>query len=245
MMAMALVLVLVLASTGTAAALSAGGPGGGSSWPAFQVARAKATLAKMGEDDKLALTYGWNKPPPGCPLPGQGTPCPHWYVGNVRPNAKLGLPAINLEDGPQGVADGLENITGWPSQLTVAMAWDPSLMELWGAAMGAEQKLKGTNVMLGPDVNLARVPWSGRVFETNGEDPFLSAALVGPQIRGIQSNNISACVKHFIFNNHECNRESFSANVPERVGRELYAPGFFAAVDAGKYNNVVQYLRYM
>ena len=64
-------------------------------------------------------------------------------------------------------------------------------MEEWGAAMGAEQKLKGTNVMLGPDVNLARVPWSGRVFETNGEDPFLSAALVGPEIRGIQSNNIS------------------------------------------------------
>jgi beta-glucosidase len=53
------------------------------------------------------------------------------------------------------------------------------------------------------------------------------------EIKGIQSNNISACVKHYIFNNHECNRETFSANVPERVGRELYAPGFLAAVDAG------------
>ena len=211
--------------------------------------------------------------------------------------AGLGLPPLNLEDGPQGVADELKNVTGWPSQLAVAMAWEPGLMEEWGAAMGAEQKLKGTNVMLGPDVNLARVPWSGRVFETNGEDPFLSAALVGPEIRGIQSNNISACVKcvagivssvhhlpashddiaatqmptlhvqvvstrrshvahhfclrfvalgvgsrraphrsmsrHFIFNNHECNRQTFSANVPERVGRELYAPGFLAAVDAG------------
>jgi hypothetical protein len=114
-----------------------GGPGGGSPWPAAQVARARATLA------------------------GQGAPCPHWYVGNVPANARLGLPPINLEDGPQGVADGLANITGWPSQLTVAMAWDPGLMEQWGAAMGAEQKLKGTNVMLGPDVNLARVPWSG------------------------------------------------------------------------------------
>eukprot|EP01049_Picozoa_sp_SAG25_P009127 SAG25_NODE_878_length_4974_cov_1.376615_6_plen_122_part_00 len=65
------------------------------------------------------------------------------------------------------------------------------------------------------------------------QDPFLSSALVGPQIQGIQSNNISACVKHWIFNNHECNRQSFSANVAERVGRELYTPGFFAAVDAG------------
>ena len=73
----------------------------------------------------------------------------------------------------------------------------------------------------------------GRVFETNGEDPFLSAALVKREIIGIQSNNISACVKHFIYNNHECNRAVYSANVPERVGRELYAPGFLAAVDAG------------
>ena len=154
-------------------------------------------------------------------------------TGNVQALSKLGLPPINLEAGPQGVADQLKNVTGWPSQLTVAMAWSPSLMEEWGAAMGKEQKLKGTNVMLGPDVNLARVPWSGRVFETNGEDPFLSAALVRSEIKGIQSNNISACVKHYIFNNHECNRETYSANVPERVGRELYAPGFLAAVDAG------------
>jgi beta-glucosidase-like glycosyl hydrolase len=80
-----------------------------------------------------------------------------------------GLPSINLEDGPQGVADGLNNVTQWPSQLTVSMTWSPELMYLWGVAMGAEQRAKGTNVMLGPDVNLARVPWSGRVFETMGE----------------------------------------------------------------------------
>jgi beta-glucosidase-like glycosyl hydrolase len=57
--------------------------------------------------------------------------------------------------------------------------------------------------------------------------------LVGPLVKGIQSNNISACIKHYIFNNHECNRESVSANVGERTGREMYAPAFLAAVNAG------------
>ena len=99
-------------------------------------------------------------------------PVKTWYVGNVPGTPRLGLPSINLEDGPQGVADGLTNVTQWPSQLTVSMTWSRDLMHTWGAAMGAEQRLKGTNVMLGPDVNLARVPWSGRVFETMGEDPF-------------------------------------------------------------------------
>jgi beta-glucosidase len=133
----------------------------------------------------------------------------------------------------QGVADGLINVTQWPSQLTVSQAWSLDLMEQWGAAMGLEQRLKGTNVMLGPDVNIARVPWSGRVFETMGEDPFLASALVGPLIKGIQSNNISACVKHFVGNNQECNRQTMSANMDERTAREVYLPAFFAAVDVG------------
>ena len=61
----------------------------------------------------------------------------------------------------------------------------------------------------------------------------VASQLVAPLVKGIQSNNLSACVKHFIFNNHECNRQTYSANVDERTGRELYAPAFLAAVDAG------------
>jgi len=66
-----------------------------------------------------------------------------------------------------------------------------------------------------------------------GEDPHVASQLVAPLVKGIQSNNVSACVKHFVFNNHEVNRQTFSANVDERTGRELYTPAFFAAVDAG------------
>ena len=101
--------------------------------------------------------------PPKGPIPKE-----YYYVGNVPATPRLGLPSINLEDGPQGVADGLRNVTMFPSQLTVACTWSRDLMQAYGAAMGAEQAAKGTNVMLGPDVNLARVPWSGRVFETMG-----------------------------------------------------------------------------
>ena len=84
--------------------------------------------------------------------------------------------------------------------MTVSQAWDPSLMEELGVAMGAEEKAKGANVQLGPAVALVRVPVSGRNFEYMSEDPMLNAALAAPLVVGIQSNNISACVKHFIFN---------------------------------------------
>ena len=84
-------------------------------------------------------------------------------------NATFDIPRINLEDGPQGVADGATLVTAWPSALTVTMTWDMALAELWGSAMGAEQATKGTNVMLGPAVNLARVPWAGRNFEYMGK----------------------------------------------------------------------------
>lgn len=223
MLLVLLPLVAVLgAMFGTASATSAHG----SPWAGGPVVvQAAALVKKMTFEEKLSMIYGRNAK--------TDYPPKTWYVGNVPGTPRLGLPPMNLEDGPQGVADGLTNVTQWPSQLTASMAWNTSLMYTWGVAMGAEQRLKGTNVMLGPDVNLARVPWSGRVFETMGEDPFLASRLVAPLVKGIQSNNISACIKHFIFNNHEVNRQTFSANVDERTGRELYAPAFFAAVDAG------------
>ena len=90
---------------------------------------------------------------------------PGGYVGNVPPitlSDGTVIPPINLEDGPQGVADGVGSVTAWPSALTVVQSWDPSMMYKYGSAMGREQWLKGTNVMLGPGVNLARIPWCGR-----------------------------------------------------------------------------------
>jgi beta-glucosidase len=151
----------------------------------------------------------------------------------VPGNARLSIPPLHLEDGPQGVADGTTKVTAWPSALTVIMSWDENLVETWGAAMGAEQAAKGTNVMLGPAVNLARVPWAGRNFEYMGEDPVLAARMVAREVAGIQSNGITGCIKHWVNNNQEYDRRGVSAVVGQRVAFETYYVPFAAAVDAG------------
>ena len=82
-------------------------------------------------------------------------------------------------------------------------------------------------------VNGARVPWNSRNFEYLGEDPYLASQLAGPLVRGLQSNNISGCLKHFAFNEHEKNRMSVNVNVDRRTAMEIYYPAFEACIDAG------------
>ena len=164
-----------------------------------------------------------------------GSPGP--YVGNVPAIPRLGLPAQNLEDGPQGVADHVTGVTGWPSTLTVTAAWNTSAMLTFGAALGAEQRGKGTNIMLGPGVCLARVPAGGRNMEYMGEDPHLAYHMAGSMVRGVQSEGVVACTKHYIDNAQEGpghnGRLSVSENVGQRAQHELYLPPFAGAVDAG------------
>jgi len=204
----------------------------GSPWGPAPRARAAAAVAKLSLDEQVAIMSALNA--------GYGTPTAiSAYVGYTPGVPSAGIPPLLWEDGPQGVADGQLGVTAWPSAMTVAQAWRPDLFERWGAAMGGEQRGKGSNVMLGPAVALVRVPLSGRVFEYYAEDPVLSSALAGAMVRGIQSQNVSACVKHWIFNSQELHRgdargsPGMSSNVPQRAGRELYAPPYAAAVDAG------------
>ena len=204
----------------------------GSPWPEAPRARARALLAQLTLDEKVSLLSGMNA--------GYGTPAAvSPYVGWTAGVPRLGIPALNWEDGPQGVADGLTGVTMWPSVGTVAQSWDVGLFQRWGAAMGAEQRGKGSSVMLGPAVTVSRVPWSGRVFEYLSECPHLNAALAAPYIAGVQSRNISACAKHWAFNHQELFRgdargsPGMSSNVPQRAARELYGPPYAAAVDAG------------
>lgn len=160
--------------------LAAAGP-----WPPSARARAAALVAQMTLPEKLSLMQG----------SGEGG-----YAGTLPAIPRLGIPEMTLEDSPQGVGDGLQHVTAFPCALTVAASWDPALMEEWGAAMGLEQFRKGTTIMLGPGTNLARVPLNGRLYEYYSEEPTLSSALVAAVVRGVQSNNVSACVKHFIGN---------------------------------------------
>ena len=149
------------------------------------------------------------------------------YTGNVPSNERVGIPSLNMQDGPQGFRDDFDRdsvgkSTAWPSALTVAATFDADLMYDWALAMGKEFRLKGANVALAPGVNLARVPRAGRNFEyLAGEDPFLGYTLVQPYIRGIQDNGVIANVKHFAINNQEAERLRVSANVNKRTMMEI------------------------
>eukprot|EP01111_Echinosteliopsis_oligospora_P008732 TRINITY_DN2471_c0_g1_i2.p1 TRINITY_DN2471_c0_g1~~TRINITY_DN2471_c0_g1_i2.p1 ORF type:complete len:693 (+),score=205.69 TRINITY_DN2471_c0_g1_i2:474-2552(+) len=179
--------------------------------------RALKLVAQMSQQEKLAMVSGSSGP----------------YVGNTPVNTRLNIPALNLEDGPQGVADGMRDTTAYPSALTVVATWNTSMMYLFGENMAQEQKTKGTNILLGPMVNIARIPYGGRNFESFGEDPTLSSKMVVASVQGIQSQNVMATVKHFVDNNQELNRTLTSANVPKRAQWEIYYPAFQAAVEAG------------
>jgi beta-glucosidase-like glycosyl hydrolase len=152
--------------------------------------RAKEMLGQMNLTEKITMLHG------------------HLgiYVGNIKGNERLGIPSINMQDGPQGFRttdrtgpDG--STTAWPSALTVATSWDTQLLYRWASAMALEFKQKGANVQLAPGIGIARVPTAGRNFEyLSGEDPYLGAILVGPVIRGIQDQGVIANAKHWVNN---------------------------------------------
>src|SRR5579883_203554 len=123
--------------------------------------RADQLLAQMTLDEKIAMLHG---------VAGS-------YIGYVPANTRLGIPALNLEDGPAGVADSMRGVTAFPAPVAGAASWDTTLMNHYGQALGSEETGKGTNVVLGPTVNILRVPQWGRSFESFGEDPYLSAQM--------------------------------------------------------------------
>ena len=181
--------------------------------------RARALLAKMTMDEKLAMLHGYSGD----------------YVGNIPGNDRLGIPPINMNDGPQGFRDNASpgTTTAFPSGLTIAASWDVDAVYRWGEGMGKEFYAKGSNVQLGPGLCLARVPRNGRNFEyISGEDPFLGYTLVQPAIKGIQDQNVVANAKHYIMNNQETNRVGVSENVDETTRYTMYYPPFAGAIKA-------------
>jgi beta-glucosidase len=157
------------------------------------------------------------------------------YVGYVNGCERLGIPALKLNDGPQGFRDETNpgTTTSFPSGLSLGASWDRDMCFAWGEAMGKEFYGKGTNVQLGPGMNLARVPLNGRNFEyMSGGDSYLGYTLVQPAIKGIQSQGIIANAKHWVHNNQETDRDDMSANVDERTQYELYYQPFIGAVEA-------------
>jgi beta-glucosidase len=118
------------------------------------------------------------------------------YVGNIPAISSLCIPAMNLEDGPAGVGDGMSNVTQLPAPVDVAATWDTSAEQEYGSVIGAEQAAKGSTVDLGPTINIVRDPRWGRAFESVSEDPYLAGQMGAADIRGVQSAGVMAQVKH-------------------------------------------------
>jgi beta-glucosidase len=157
------------------------------------------------------------------------------YVGNIPAISSLCIPAMNLEDGPAGVGDGMSNVTQLPAPVDVAATWDTSAEQEYGSVIGAEQAAKGSTVDLGPTINIVRDPRWGRAFESVSEDPYLAGQMSAADIRGVQSTGTMAQVKHYVVYNQETNRNTANDNavVSTQAQQEIYLPAFQAAVQQG------------
>ncbi|WP_348262563.1 glycoside hydrolase family 3 C-terminal domain-containing protein [Telmatobacter sp. DSM 110680] len=160
------------------------------------------------------------------------------------PIERLGIPAIKMADGPMGVrswagSSAITNsstntvkvqTTSFPSGVAMAATWDPALVQREGQAIAQEVKALGRDMILGPTVNINRVPLWGRNLEGYGEDPYLSGQLGVAYIRGVQGEGVIPSVKHFAANNEEFERHRLDEKIDERTLHELYLPAFKMAV---------------
>jgi beta-glucosidase len=145
---------------------------------------------------------------------------------------RLGLEPFGVHDGPRGV--GARVLTVMPSGLGLGSTWDPSIVEEVGAVLGNEARASHIMISLGPAFNLNRDVLGGRFFEYFSDDPLLSGKLAAAQIRGLQSEGVGACAKHYAVNGREFNRNNYMSRADERTLRELYLKNFEIAIKEGK-----------
>jgi beta-glucosidase len=151
----------------------------------------------------------------------------------IRGVPRLGIPRMKMADGPIGVRN-FGPATAMAGGIALTATWDPALAERVGREIGRDARAKGVHFLLGPGVNIYRAPMNGRNFEYFGEDPFLASRIAVGYIKGVQSQNVSATVKHFIGNNSEFDRHNSDSIIDERTMREIYLPAFEAAVNEAR-----------
>lgn len=157
---------------------------------------------------------------------------------------RLGIPDLTCDDGPLGIRD--EVLPGWgsahlttdsatffPNGSALAATWNPDLLYRFGHDMGEEARARGKNIMLAPAFNITRTPLNGRTYEYYSEDPFLNSRLAVQAVKGIQSQHVAACVKHYAVNNQEVERGRVNVVIEERALREIYLPAFKASITEG------------
>jgi beta-glucosidase len=189
--------------------------------------RVESALSLLTLEEKVALCHAQSK----------------FSVAGVP---RLGIPAMWMSDGPHGIRAEInwgswdysrwtsDSCTAFPSLTCLAATWNPELAYEHGAALGAEARYRQKDILLAPGVNIYRSPLNGRNFEYLGEDPYLSSVMVVPYIKGVQSNGVAACVKHYLANNQETLRGSINVEMSDRALNEIYLPAFKAAVLKGE-----------
>ena len=199
--------------------------------------RVEDALSRMTTEEKIAIIHAQSK------FSSAGVP-------------RLGIPELWTDDGPHGVRPEVLwdewNQAGWtndsciafPALTALAATWDRDVSRLYGKSVGEEARYRKKDVLLGPGVNIYRTPLNGRNFEYMGEDPYLAAKMVVPYIKGLQSNGVAACLKHFALNNNEINRHTSNVIVDDRALYEIYLPAFKEAVDSGVWSVMGAYNLY-
>lgn len=158
--------------------------------------RIDSALSQMSLEEKVAILHAQSR------FSSAGVP-------------HLGIPEIWCSDGPHGVRAELkwddwdqaewtnDSCVAFPSLSCLAATWDTDLAYLYGKALGEEARYREKDVILGPGLNICRTPLGGRNFEYMGEDPLLAGKMGAQYVRGVQTNGVAACVKHFALNNEE------------------------------------------
>jgi len=172
-------------------------------------ARADAMLKQLSLEEKIDLIGGLDD----------------FYIREIK---HIGLPRLKMSDGPIGVRNYGPSTTF--GGIGLAATWDLELAQRMGAVIGQDARARGVHFMLGPGVNIYRAPMCGRNFEYFGEDPYLASRTAVAYIKGMQSQGVSATIKHFMGNNQEYDRHKGDSIIDERTMREIYLPTFEAAV---------------
>jgi len=176
--------------------------------------RAKALLSQMTLEEKIDYIGGHKD----------------FYIRGIE---RLGIPEVVMADGPVGCRN-YGKTTAYPASIGLAASWNRDLAKQFGRAIGRDCRARGVHILLMPGVNIYRSPLCGRNFEYLGEDPYLAGHIAASVIKGVQSQQVIATVKHYACNNQEYDRHNISSDVDERTLHEIYLPAFKTAVQQGK-----------
>ncbi len=182
--------------------------------PSDEKSLAKRLVAQLNEEEKLSLLAGI-------------------YEFCIPGVERLGLKSVWTSDASMGLRGWKKPVTDFPAMVAMAATFNRDLLTEVGTVLGRECRSLGIGVLLGPGLNIARVPVCGRNFEYCGEDPYLAGEIAAAYIQGVQGQGVIATVKHYACNNGEFDRHKSNSVVDERSLREIYLPAFKRSVEAG------------